>query len=125
MKSSPKIFLVDDNLFSLKTSKIGLEYLGYNDVSLYLNGIICLNNLHLKPNIIFLGDNLNEGAEFEILKKIKLHNTDTYVIFISKEENTQIAVDAIKHGAFEYFVKGNDNIIKMKNVIERIHSSKQ
>jgi DNA-binding NtrC family response regulator len=125
MGNSPKIFIVDNDLYSLNTSKLGLENLGYKDVSLYLNGIICLNNLHRKPNIIFLDNNINQESEFELLKKIKQYNTETYVVIISKQDNMQIAFDSIRHGAFDYFVKGEDEISKMKKVIERIHQIKQ
>ena len=97
MGNSPKIFIVDNDLFSLNTSKIGLENLGYKDVSLYLNGIICLNNLHRKPNIIFLDNTINQESEFELLKKIKQYNSETYVVIISKQDNMQIAFDSIRH----------------------------
>jgi polysaccharide export outer membrane protein len=124
MSISKKIFLVDDDLFSLNNTRSCLDQLGYKDVSLYLNGIICLNNLHLKPSIIFLDITINELVKYEILKKIKQYNPNIYVVIISKIENNQIAIDAIRHGAFDYFVKKDDEITKMKNVIERIHKSK-
>jgi DNA-binding NtrC family response regulator len=125
MCTSQKIFLVDEDLFSLNKTRIYLENLGYKNVSLYLNGIICLNNLYRQPNIIFLDYNLNDLSTFEILKKIKQYNPDTFVIIVSKKSNTQIAIDAIKHGAFDYLVKRDDEITKMKKIIERIHQIKQ
>jgi polysaccharide export outer membrane protein len=125
MNNSPKIFIVDNDLYSLNSARIGLESMGYKDVSLYLNGTICLNNLHRKPNIIFLDNTVNHDSDFELLKKIKQYNSDTYVVIISKQETMQIAFDSISHGAFDYFVKGGDEISKMKKVIERIHLIKQ
>ena len=117
-----KIFLVDGDLYSLNIYRQGLDKLGYNDISLYLNGVICLNNLHQKPNIIFLNYPLSDIAGFEILKKIKRYNHSIYVIVVSNQENMEIANEALKYGAFDYIIKGDDEIIKMNNVIERIYT---
>jgi len=65
-----KIFLVDDDLFSLNVYRQGLENLGFSDMTLYLNGTICLNNLHQKPNIIFLDHHMDDILGFDVLKKL-------------------------------------------------------
>lgn len=125
MMAKVKIFLVDDDLFNLNIYREGLDNLGFNDISLFLNGVICLNNLYQKPDIIFLDYHLDNNSGFDILKKIKRHNSDIYVIIIAIQENTKIATDALKYGAFDYITKGDDEITKMKNVIERISCLKQ
>lgn len=125
MMTKAKIFLVDDDLFNLNIYREGLDNLGFNDISLFLNGVICLNNLYQKPDIIFLDYHLDNNSGFDILKKIKRYNSDIYIIIISVQENTQIAIDALKYGAFDYITKGDDEITKMKNVIERISCLKQ
>lgn len=117
-----KIFLVDEDLYTLNIYRQKLDNLGYNDISLFLNGVICLNNLHQKPNIIFLNYPLSDITGFEILKRIKLYSHSIYVIIVSDQENIQIANEALKHGAFDYILKGDDEIIKMNNVIERINT---
>ncbi len=125
MENSVNIFLVDDDLFSLNIYRQGLENLGYQKVSLFLNGTICLNNLNQKPNIIFLDHNMDDLTGFEVLKKIKRVDPNVFVVIVSAQENMKIAVDALKYGAFDYIIKGDNEIEKMQNVIERIESIKQ
>jgi DNA-binding NtrC family response regulator len=115
-----KVFLVDNDLITLNKYRQGLEDSDYKDIHLFLNGVICINNLHLKPYIIFLNHPIDESSGFDVLKKIKQIQPNTYVIIISKQENANLAVDAMKYGAFDYIVKGDHEIAKMKNVIDRV-----
>lgn len=125
MENSVSIFLVDDDLFSLNIYRQGLENLGYQKVSLFLNGTICLNNLNQKPDIIFLDHNMDDLTGFEVLKKIKRYDHNVFVVIVSAQENMKIAIDALKYGAFDYIIKGDNEIEKMQNVIERMESIKQ
>lgn len=124
MDKTTKIFLVDDDLFSLNVYRQNLENLGYKDVSLFLNGTICLNNLHQKPTIVFLDHNMDDLNGFEVLKKIKRYDPNIYVVIISAQESMKIAIDALKYGAFDYIIKGDNESEKMKNVLLRIESIK-
>jgi DNA-binding NtrC family response regulator len=122
MMSNIKVFLVDDDLFSLNIYRQYLENVGLKNIQLFLNGRICLNNLHQKPSMIFLNHPIDDSSSFELLQKIKQYRQTIYVVILSKQENINMAADAMKHGAFDYIVKGDNEIIKMKNVIERIFS---
>lgn len=122
MENQTKIFLVDDDLFSLNVYRQNVENLGYNDVSLFLNGTICLNNLHQKPTVIFLDHNMDDLNGFEVLKKIKRYDPNIYVVIISAQENMKVAIDALKYGAFDYIIKGDNESEKMKHVLLRIES---
>lgn len=115
-----KVFLVDNDLTALNKYRQGLEKYGYLDIHLFLNGVICLNNLHHKPSIVFLNHRIDESSSFDILKRIKLHYPDIYVIIMSNQENVNLAVDVVRHGAFDYLVKGDNEIVKMSQVIERV-----
>lgn len=115
-----KVFLVDNDLITLNKYRQGLENIGYKDIHLFLNGMICINNLHLKPYIIFLNHPIDESSGFDVLKKIKQHHPNIYVVIISNQENVNLAVDVLRNGAFDYIVKGDNEISKMSHVIERI-----
>lgn len=120
METTTKIFLVDDDLFSLNLYRQTLENLGYTDVSLFLNGTICLNHLHQKPRIIFLDHNMDDMNGFEVLKKIKRYDPDIYVVILSAQESMKVAVDSLKFGAFDYIMKGEGEADSMKQVLSRI-----
>jgi DNA-binding NtrC family response regulator len=115
-----KVFLVDDNLITLNKQRLGLENYGFKNIYLFLNGIICLNNLHQKPKIIFLNYKIDDSTSFDILKKIKQYQPNIYVIIMSNHENANLAFDAMRYGAFDYIMKGDNEIIKMKNAIDRV-----
>lgn len=124
MKSS-KIFLVDDDLFSLNVYRQALDSLGYKDISLFLNGTICLNNLQQKPNIIFLNYQMCDNIGLDLLKRIKRYSSAIYIVIFSANENINDASEALKFGAFDYIIKGDDEIAKMNLVIERIFAIEQ
>ena len=115
-----KVFLVDNDLITLNKYRQGLEDSDYKDIHLFLNGVICINNLHLKPYIIFLNHPIDESSGFDVLKKIKQHHPNIYVVIMSNQENINLAVDVLRNGAFDYIVKGDNEISKMKNVIDRV-----
>jgi len=115
-----KVFLVDNDLITLNKYRQGLENIGYKDIHLFLNGVICINNLHLKPYIIFLNHPIDESSGFDVLKKIKQHHPNIYVVIMSNQEDVNLAVDVLRNGAFDYIVKGDNEVSKMSHVIERI-----
>lgn len=126
MSNNPKIFLVDDNLFSLNLYHKSLETAGYTDVSLFTNGSLCLNNLHQKPDIIFLDHNMDDDLNgFEVLKKIKRVDPDIYVIIVSAQESMGTAIDSLKYGAFDYIIKNEQEIKRMTSVLQRISAIKE
>jgi CheY-like chemotaxis protein len=91
-----KIFLVDDDAFSLNLYEQNIRNLGYTNVTIFHSGVDCLNNLDQQPEIIFLDHNMDVLTGFEVLKKIKRINPNIYVIMLSAQENMKTAVDALK-----------------------------
>lgn len=120
MEKSAKIFIVDDDLFTLNLYRQTIENLGFENISLFLNGTICLNSLNQKPTLIFLDHNMDDLTGFEVLKKIKRYDPNIYVVIVSAQENMNIAIDALKYGAFDYIIKDDTVEDKMKLVIKKI-----
>lgn len=115
-----KFFIVDDDVFCGNLYEQYLINLKYNDITFYSNGPECLNNLHLRPDIIFLDYNMERMNGFEVLKKIKATNPNIYVVMISSQDNIKTAVEAINNGAFDYITKDNDVFEKMSKIISNI-----
>jgi signal transduction histidine kinase len=101
----PLIFVVDDDIFYLKLIEQNLKSAGYTRLLCFTTGEECLGNLHLMPDIILLDYNLHETNGIELLKKIKLQHQNAYIFFLSAQEEIDIAVNSIKHGAFGYIAK--------------------
>jgi DNA-binding NtrC family response regulator len=120
-----KIFIVDDDIFCANVYNQYLVNMNYSDITHYSNGTDCIGNLHLNPDIIFLDHNMEDINGFEVLKKIKRYNPNIYVVMISGQENIKTAVDALKYGAFDYVIKGNDVNEKLQHIISKIIAVKE
>lgn len=115
-----KIFLVDDDLFSLHLYEQNLKTLGQEDVHLMSTATECLERLVEKPQIIFLDHHLEDLNGFEVLKKIKRFDPNMYVVMVSGQKDMQIALDSLRFGAFDYLIKGEGELEKMGQMIKKI-----
>lgn len=119
-----KIFVVDDDVFCLNLYQQFLNKLGYDDIICYNSGKDCLDNIMKRPDIIFLDYNMEEMNGIDVLQSIKVFDKDITVVFISGQENVEIAVDALKYGAFDYIVKSKITLDLLKTTIDRIAAEK-
>jgi DNA-binding NtrC family response regulator len=118
-------FIVDDDVFCSSLYEQHLRNMGCTNITHFSNGVDCLNNLHLNPDIIFLDHNMNDLTGFEVLKKIKRINPGIYVVMISGQEDIKTAVDALKYGAFDYLIKDEQVSNKMEILISKIIKIKE
>ena len=118
-----RICLVDDDVLCLNLYKQFLKQLGYTSVEMFDNGVDCLNSLEeMHPDVIFLDYNMEGLNGIEVLKKIRAFDKNIIVLFISGQENIEIAINTMKQGAIDYLLKASLSPAKMKEVMERIES---
>jgi DNA-binding NtrC family response regulator len=120
-----KIFLVDDDPFCLNLYQQYLNSIRYDDITCFNNGPDCLNFLIQQPDIIFLDHGMDNLSGLEVLKKIKRFNPDIYVVFLSGQENIATAVSALKYGAFDYIVKGDEQLENIAKVLGKVSEIKE
>jgi DNA-binding NtrC family response regulator len=120
-----KIFIVDDDQFYISLFEQQVRNLGYSQVSTFNSGTECLNQLNDKPDVIFLDHNMDTLSGYEVLKKIKRFDPNLFVVMISAQEEIKTAVDSLKHGAFDYIQKGDNEIDKIQEVLQRIIDVKE
>lgn len=118
-KFTPKIFLVDDDVFCLTMNQQYLSNLGYKNIHTFYQSAECLNQLTQQPDIIFLDYHMDNLNGIDVLKKIKRFNPNTIIVFISGQEDIDIAVNALKYGAFDYIMKNQLNEEKMRQVMTK------
>jgi DNA-binding NtrC family response regulator len=116
-----KLFIVDDEELILSATHRRLTKLGFEDVTAFSNGTDCVNALIEEPFLILLDYEMDGLSGFEVLRKIKRYNPNTYVIFMSGQDDISNAVDTLKYGAFDYIIKGDDDVDKLMLAIERIY----
>jgi polysaccharide export outer membrane protein len=128
LNKTDKLFIVDDDALTANLYAQHLKNLGYDDVQLFDNGQDCLNALIEEPTIILLDHQMENLSGMEVLQKVKRFDPNIYVVFISGQEDIATAVDALKYGAFDYIIKGQNDLnaiekvlIKIKNVNEMLN----
>lgn len=119
-KLQRKIFLVDDDQFSLTMYASFLDAQGYKDVSSFSTGEAVLEKLKDEPDIVLLDHQPGDMNGLEVLDKIKRYNPNIYVVFLSSQHENKVAIDAVKAGAFDYITKEAEVLVKISEVMHRI-----
>jgi len=124
MKTNKKIsvFLVDDDAIFLKVLETQFKERSSYEVRTFSSGEECIKNLSLKPDIIFLDYYLNPtnpkaNTGLQILDQIKAINEDLHVVMLSSQDNIDVAINCMKHKAFDYIVKNESSFIRARKAI--------
>ncbi len=117
-----QIFIVEDDKFYAGVIRHALEARNFMNVKIFTSGEDCLKNLHLKPEIILLdyrlGENKMDGLE--VLKALGKTQPDTQVVFLTSVDKLEVATNTMKAGAYDYVVKSEAAIERIRNIIRRI-----
>ena len=126
------VFLVDDDEMYLAALKHQLSSSDNNkeknkngiEFKTFLSGEHCLKNLDMHPSIVILDYYLKKAKNalsgIQTLNEIKKYNSDTQVIMLSSHEDIDLAVNCIKHDAFDYVIKNESAFIRAKHLISNI-----
>jgi DNA-binding NtrC family response regulator len=120
-KYGMKIFLADNDLFSLNIYQQQLNNLGYADVTKFNSSKDCLDNLSQNPDVIFLAYRMDAGNEVELLKKIKRFSPDIYVVYTAAGEDVEMVTGSLKYGAFDYVEKKDHELAGIGKILSRIY----
>jgi len=127
MKNEKKIllFLVDDDALFLKSLEIEFANYTGSDIRTFATGELCLKNLSQEPDIIILDYHLNSVNRNAInglvtLDRIKFANPMIPVIMLSSQDKIEVAVNCMKHQAYDYIVKSETAFIRLQRDITAI-----
>jgi DNA-binding NtrC family response regulator len=115
-----KIFVVEDNEWYNRLLVHNLELNPDYEVVSYFKGKDCLMGLSENPDIITLDYRLPDMTGFEVLQKVKQMNEDIEVILISEQDEIEVVVELLKHGAYDYIVKSNDIKERLLNAVSNL-----
>lgn len=115
-----KIFIVDDDPFSLNYYAEQFHRIGCFDVSTFLSGEECLDHLGEKPDVVFLDFHLSTLSGIETLWKIKSYDHNIYVIILSGVEERDLVDLALNLGAYDFFIKGKTDTSKFESALSQI-----
>ena len=105
MSSHPAILIVEDEPILAKNMGRYLRNSGF-DVNVTLTGETAMAQLEkYKPDIVLLDYRLPDTNGLDLLGRIQMVDRRIRVIMITGEGNIQLAVQAIKAGAYDYLAK--------------------
>ena len=115
-----KIFIVEDDLVYGEMLKYYLSMNPDYDLVRFTTAKDCLANLSQKPDLITVDYSLPDSKGQELLKKIKDYNKNIPVIVISGQRDISTAIELLKTGATDYFVKDDNTKDLLWNAVIRI-----
>jgi DNA-binding NtrC family response regulator len=97
------------------------------EIHCFSTGEECIAAAKVRPaEIIFLDYNLKSQVKYamdviEALQELKTIAPQTEVVMISGQDKIEVAVNTIKHGAFDYIVKGEGAFVRAEKVVFNIY----
>jgi DNA-binding NtrC family response regulator len=119
-KNYPLIFVVEDNLAYNKIVEHHLKKNGFSNVFPFSTGEDCLKHLYLKPDIVIQDYKLQGISGLNVLQAFKKKLPACEFIFLSGQDNVDIAINTVKFGAFDYIVKNDTAFERLLNKIDKI-----
>ena len=121
LKKTLLIYVVEDNKVYNKMVCEHLKKENYTNVKSFEFGKDCIKTVKdgEKPDIVIQDYALQDITGIDVLKAVKKYNKNTEFVFLTANENMEVAVNSIKYGAYDYIVKDND--IAFKKVVYNIN----
>ncbi|WP_321369300.1 response regulator [uncultured Draconibacterium sp.] len=120
---NPLIFLIEDSVVYKDLIAGHLKAKKFSNLKIFKNGEECLKYINEKPDIIIL-DYSSEGISgLEFMLKIEREHGDIDFIFLSAQNNVEVAVKIMKLGAADYIIKNDKAPKNLVESIERLRSA--
>ncbi len=120
-----KLFLVDDDILFLKSLEIDFIQNTESEIQTFVSGELCMENISQNPDVIILDYHLNSIDKnaingLETLKRIKAFDPEIPVIMLSSQDKIEVAVNCMKHQAFDYIVKSETAFLRLQKAITSV-----
>lgn len=104
---NPLIFIVQNSMV-YKDLIVGyLKSKKFNNLKTFKTGEECLKSMHLKPDVVVLDYSFEGITGLDFMKKTQEEYPETDFIFLSGQNDVEIAVNIMKMGASDYIVKND------------------
>lgn len=116
------IFVVEDNKLYNQLIVGHLSKSGYTNVKSYSSGKECIEAIKNKevPNIVIQDYFMNDMNGIEVFQKVKKIVPKVEFIFLTANENVEVAVSVMRLGAYDYVIKDSVALDKVVNKIQKI-----
>jgi DNA-binding NtrC family response regulator len=117
---NPLIFIVEDSIIYKDLIVGHLQSKNLKNIKVLKNSDECISEISQKPDIIVL-DYVSDGVSgIELMQKIKGENPEIDFIFLSGQNEINIAIKIMKLGAADYIVKNEQAPHRLVRSIENL-----
>ena len=103
------VFFVDDDKMILNLLEYTFKSRAGIDVKTFFSGEECLENLHLKPDLVVLDhlfpDDTGQMSGMDVIKKMREADKDVSIIVLSSQQDENLIPEFLKLGAKQYISK--------------------
>ena len=120
---NPLIFIVNDSVV-YKDLLVGfLTSKGYKNLKTFKSGEEALKSMHLKPDIVVLDYSFEGITGLELMRKVQNDHPEIEFVFLSGQNDVEVAVNIMKRGAADYIIKNDQAPNHLIRSIEYLISS--
>ncbi|MCS7082166.1 MAG: sigma-54 dependent transcriptional regulator [Bacteroidetes bacterium] len=113
-----RVFLVDDDRHYARLISYRLSQHSELAVEVFHSGEAMLERLEEGPEVILLDIMMPGMSGIEVLRQVKQALPDVPVIMVSAQGALNVAIEAMKLGAYDYLVKGQDDLSKLETTVK-------
>jgi two-component system OmpR family response regulator len=127
MTAKKLLFIVDDDALFLSTLRVEFQQNSEFTVETFLTGEHCIENLSMNPSLVILDYHLDGVQEkamngVQTLDKIRAFNPLIPVVILSSQDKIEVAINCMRHKAFDYIVKSETAVMRLHKIIDTIFS---
>ncbi len=115
-----RIFIVEDDKIFAKRLQYELSLNPDFEIEVFFSGESFMKAMHKSPDFVTLDYHLPDHNGDKLLLDIKEKFPSLPVLIISGQQDVSTAVELLKNGAYDYLVKGDDLIKRLRNVITNV-----
>ncbi|TVT43576.1 sigma-54-dependent Fis family transcriptional regulator [Hymenobacter setariae] len=117
------IFIVEDDPWYGQLLHYHLSLNPEDTVQLWSSGQECLDNMHLRPDVVTIDFSLPDISGDKLLARLRQRWPEIPVIIISAQNKITTAVQLLKAGATDYLVKDDNTKDLLWNAIQRLRET--
>lgn len=115
-----RVFVVDDDKHYSRLLSYRLEKNADYAVRVMHSGEELLENLDEEPHLVLLDIMMPGISGIDALKTVVKRKPHVHVVMVSAQGAIDVAVEAMKNGAYDYITKGQDELVKLDTVVKNV-----
>lgn len=127
-KLNPKIFIVEDDVFYQDFLMMHFKRIGLTNIQIFSSGEEFFKEILIedKPFLCILDYRIEGGMNGnQILAKLKKAFPKLPIILLSAHDTLNVAVQALKLGAYDYVMKDEYTFERIENLLKKIYRLRQ